>query len=774
LLNDTYELCELVDSRDTHQLYSARDTRNDRVVHIALLRPEVALRKGVAQQFVRAPKVLTQLEHPNVGRVWSVESDATGIPFVVAEPRSGQSLATMLETFPEGMPLGVAVNLLVPVVEAMAAAHGSGLGHGAFDAKHVVLTEQAGTTTPKVFGFGATDAPANPSEDVRAIGALMYRALSGQSANDKRRQPLDELAPHLPLELTELVERCLASADERPADARLLSDELSSLRQRIGGQRASAVSVERAVLRDSPAPAKPALKPAPSAAKLAEAADQRRERKEARARRIAIERAPTAPIEEAPVEAKIDPHGATCFDAEPPRHEPEPDSIVIPPIAAAERDSIEFPMASLRPDTQAAAKPQPSPNQIETKADEPQQTREDRGKGKPRKPDGKQKPNEPGIAVAGPARLAAAFAPLEGGGGIVQGETKEAELVRAFRQSQEEEREKREARFGRAMPMSAAAATAAAAPKPGAGQAKAAPLLAGAKGAAADKKRDPARPTAAEVIALGQLHAQEEANKERRSRFVGALILLLFCFFLARAVPLLNGTRAHVEEVLGTHVKTAAIAFSALSLVMLIKTWALQIQSKELLLKPVTYTLKVVVICSVALCGTYLLPEGALGMVEGVARRFLPWSAAAYFMFLGFYGIMRGMRETQANLIAGLAMTLAYGGSFVGSYMIASNVIAPNMRAGKAQAEVAMQLLEQQQEGGEVDPDALVEGAGLDPEIAADIAKQAAAEDGFKETKIMGGNEEDDMKSIREMGDARKRNSERLDDLKDNLPEMAK
>jgi hypothetical protein len=758
LLNDTYELCELVASRDTHQLYSARDTRNDRLVHIALLRPEVALRQGVAQHFVKAPKLLTQLEHPNVARVWSVETDASGIPFVVEEPRSGQSLAAMIEAFPDGMPLGVAVNLLVPIVEAMAAAHGSGLWHGAFDAKHVVLSEHSGTTTPKVFGFGTKDGTPNPSEDVRAIGALMYRALCGQSASDKRREPLGELAPHLPLELTELVERCLASADERPADARLLSDELSSLRQRIVGQRASAVSVERAVQRDSPAPARPAPKA------RSEANDA------TRARRAAIERAPTAPIEE---EKKIDPHGATCFDAEPPKHAPAPAQ-----VPTQDRESFEFPMASLRPDTQAAAAPQVVlvPDLIETKADEPLATREDRGKGKPRKASAKEKPDGAGIAVAGPARLAAAFAPLEGADNVVQGETKEAELGRAFRQAQDEERQAREARFGRAMPMSAAAATGPSARKPSAGhgqQAKAAPPLAGGKNAA-DKKRDPARPTAAEVMALSQLHAQDEANKERRSRFIGALILMLFCFFLARAVPLLNGPRAQVEEALGTHVKAAAIAFSVLSLVMLIKTWALQIQSKEVLLKPVTYTLKVVVVCATVLCATYLLPQGALGMLEGAARRFLPWSAAAYFMFLGFYGMMRGMREAQANLVAGLMMALAYGGSFIGSYQIASNVIAPNMRAGRAQTELALEMLKQQKEGGPVDHGTLLEGAGLDPEVTAEIAKQAAAEDGFKEAKIMGSSEEEDMKSIREMGDARKRNSERLNELKDKIPELAK
>jgi predicted transcriptional regulator len=136
--------------------------------------------------------------------------------------------------------------------------------------------------------------------------------------------------------------------------------------------------------------------------------------------------------------------------------------------------------------------------------------------------------------------------------------------------------------------------------------------------------------------------------------------------------------------------------------------------------------------------------------------------------------MMKGMRETQANMIAGIAMTLAYGGSFVGSYMIAHNVIAPNMRANRAQAEIAMQIMEAQERGEKPDPALLIGNAGVDPDMAAEIAKQAAAEDGFQEAKMVGGNEEEDMKSIREMSDARKRNGERLDELKDKLPELAK
>jgi hypothetical protein len=565
----------------------------------------------------------------------------------------------------------------------------------------------------------------------------------------------------------------------------MLSDELNGLRQKIVGQRASAVNAERFVPRASPAPAQPktgAVAKPPAAAKPAAKAAEKPVEQPAgnvRSRRDAMERAETAPMEPPPiaepVAAKIDPRGATFVDAVEP---------------ARDRDSVEFPMASDRPSAPqpvAAAKPKPvTPDQIATKAEEPQsvlealesqapqQTREDRGgKGKARKQDSAQaKQDAPAINVAGPARLAAAFAPLEGAANIEQGETREAGLGREFRRQQDAEREQREARYGRPMPISVASANAD--PKQGGPQAKSAAALFNAKSPGADGKKQPARPSAAEVIALGQRHAQEEEQKERRSRLIGALFLFLFCFLLARAVPLLTGPRERALEVLGPNLTITAVAFAAFSVVMLIKTWALQIQSKAMLLKPVTYSMKVVVVCSVALCASHLMPPGAMGIVEGAARRFLPWAGAGYFMFLGFYGMMKGVRETQANMIAGIAMTLAYGGSFVGSYMIAHNVIAPNMRASRAQAEIAMQMVEAQKRGEKLDAKLLLGNAGVDPGMAAEIAKQAAAEDGFQEAKMMGGNEEEDMKSLREMGDARKRNGERLDELKDKLPELAK
>jgi hypothetical protein len=167
-----------------------------------------------------------------------------------------------------------------------------------------------------------------------------------------------------------------------------------------------------------------------------------------------------------------------------------------------------------------------------------------------------------------------------------------------------------------------------------------------------------------------------------------------------------------------------------------------------------------------------LMAEGSsLGMVGATARRILPWASAGFFMFLGFYGIMRGVRETQVNMIAGIVMTLAYGGSFVGSYSITKNVIAPGLQ-GASQAAVAMQVLAQQ--GAEPkDPNALLEAAGVDPALGAELTEQATVEDGFKQVKESGSGNSD-MEAIEEMGAARKRNGAKLGKLSDNLKELAK
>ncbi|MFI5308749.1 MAG: hypothetical protein ACHQ53_15435, partial [Polyangiales bacterium] len=105
VLGARYALDELLVTGEVYDTYLATDRKGGgKKLVVKLLRPELALRAKVVDGFVRTPKTLTELEHPNVARVIAVESDETGIPFVVEERVEGEPLSRSFSGFGEGMP----------------------------------------------------------------------------------------------------------------------------------------------------------------------------------------------------------------------------------------------------------------------------------------------------------------------------------------------------------------------------------------------------------------------------------------------------------------------------------------------------------------------------------------------------------------------------------------------------------------------------------------------------------------------------------------------
>jgi serine/threonine-protein kinase len=230
-----YELHEAFESDELSESYRATDRSSRREVVVRVLRPELALRRDASERFLSASKKLAAIAHPNLPEIIAIESDETGIPFVVEERVAGEALSALFRNFPDGMPLGIAIHTIAPVAEAIAAAHEAGLVHGSLGCERIVLVTRAGGTLPKLLGAftvrgAAQRAAADPRNDVHALGALLYEALCGE-APGARSEALHERAPHLPPPLTALVERCLARKPEsRPASAVAVRDALTGVR----------------------------------------------------------------------------------------------------------------------------------------------------------------------------------------------------------------------------------------------------------------------------------------------------------------------------------------------------------------------------------------------------------------------------------------------------------------------------------------------------------------------------------------------------------------
>jgi len=796
LLNGAYELHEVVDAGVEYDTYRATDVKRGRQVEVKLLKAELALQAGVVDRFLSGPRSLTGLRHPNVSQIVGIESDDTGVPFIVQESVQGDSFATMVASFPQGMPLGVAINVMSPVIDAVAAAHELGLVHGRLTRDQVMLVRAGGTTVPKVTRFGQAPDGVDASSDVRSLGALLYEALSGQPPGrpNKPHPPLDELAPHLPEELLALVERCLSrDPSERPQDATLLREALDAVAARLrGGERKPAAVAPApratpappvaAAARATPAAPAPPRKPSPPP-RVAHGDDETQPVDVDAAAALAQltqpkpqpskqpERKPLAPEPSANTERKPAPAPA-AFSAnigiDATVAQPAPSfAHAATAVMEAGEDVFAFDLSSQPPlaDDDDAGELDDDDDEPElsfepAKPSIPPATRSER----PKKP--KRKAKDDGDASA----LAAAFAPIEGADRIEQGEHEQVAMVRTFRESFEQAQQaaaqSRRRAKGKAESSDAPPAKRDAEPSAPGG-----PLL------SRKQLREGSRPTG-KLTAEQFLQIQHTAGGADRKHEGVALELLFFLFVLLLpfATPLLcDLDSAHVQQVLHGKQKLAAGVFGVLTVIALVRTWALQISAKPTLLRPVNTMLKVVTVTVCILALGFFLPAGAMGSFGRFARIVLPWASSGFYGFLALYGLARALREAGQSPVRGIGMTLLYLGAFFGSYQILTTTVLTQARrqamakhAGGHELstkEKLTELLAGGQREGQADA-----GVAELGEVPEELTKEKA----MVQRKEVGASEADDMAAVNELTEAKKRKSQGFEKMRKKMGELTR
>jgi hypothetical protein len=363
--------------------------------------------------------------------------------------------------------------------------------------------------------------------------------------------------------------------------------------------------------------------------------------------------------------------------------------------------------------------------------------------------------------------LAAAFAPMEGSENIGQGEAESASRGRSFRRAFEDEQ---------------AAATVAR--RAGRQRAEAPEPAPPSKDKEKDKEkdRDPAgilvsRKQLREGVAPAQqrglsdeqmriLRERTKDEESRRDRIIAALLFLLFVFLLGYAVPMLcDASHLKAQAMFGKYTRLAVAGFSVLTVIALIRTWAMQIHARPIFMRPVTTMLKVVTALVWVLSATFYLPEGALGPVEHGARMGLPWASSFFYFFLAFYGLVRSAREASANAPAALALAMLYLGAFFGSYRVLMTTVfvhkAQATNASGAPTSAVGKLKELVLTTGETPrPPPSLEGfdAGIDEPL--------------EERKNAGASEADDMNSIDQLERSRKQKSQQFNDLGSHMNQV--
>jgi serine/threonine-protein kinase len=248
-------------------VYAARHMTLEEPVAIKVLRPSMMGIAGMVARFIREARAASRIRSPYVARVTDVDTLPSGVPYMVMEHLEGIDLGALRRT---AGPLNIheAATYIAQACDAIAEAHGLGIIHRDLKPSNLFLARRRDERrTIKVLDFGISKVE-NLSEedatkpgimmgspkymspeqmrsirdvdirtDIWALGAILYDMLAGRPpfiADNMAQvctmvlhgQPpsLRSLRPEVPIELQEIVEKCL---QKKPEDRFATADDLA-------------------------------------------------------------------------------------------------------------------------------------------------------------------------------------------------------------------------------------------------------------------------------------------------------------------------------------------------------------------------------------------------------------------------------------------------------------------------------------------------------------------------------------------------------------------
>ncbi len=259
----TFEILAPLGAGGMGEVYRARDTRLGREVAVKVLPGERLSDPTRRARFVQEAKAASALNHPCIVTIYEIES-AEAIDFIVMELVPGKTLDALIPR--QGMRLGEALRVAIPIADAVSAAHARGIVHRDLKPSNVMVTPEGAV---KVLDLGLAklfDGATNSSEDATTLdgqaglsqpgatagtpaymspeqaaggtvdtrtdifsfGTVLYelvtgrRPFAGSSAAEvqaalmkEQPKPPSQLVPELPRELERIILRCLRKEPDR-------------------------------------------------------------------------------------------------------------------------------------------------------------------------------------------------------------------------------------------------------------------------------------------------------------------------------------------------------------------------------------------------------------------------------------------------------------------------------------------------------------------------------------------------------------------------------
>lgn len=167
-----YRLEEFLGAGGTSEVWRAVDERLGRVVAIKILKSEL-VRGNLPARVEQEARAAAQLRHPAVVEIYDVGHLDSGLPFLALEYLVGRTVAEVVE---ERGPMSAvdAVSALLPICDALAAAHEAGVVHRDVKPDNIFLARfDRSHVQPKIVDFGVAKVALPASQRLTVVGTVV-------------------------------------------------------------------------------------------------------------------------------------------------------------------------------------------------------------------------------------------------------------------------------------------------------------------------------------------------------------------------------------------------------------------------------------------------------------------------------------------------------------------------------------------------------------------------------------------------------------------------
>lgn len=257
-----YALIGELGSGGMGSVYEAENAWTGRRVAIKTLRTELLGSSDIVARFLQEGRATARIQHSNVLEILDMGQEANGELYIVQEFLVGTDLRTRLTAGP--MTLREAIDALLPIMGALAAAHARGIIHRDVKPANIVLAREASSSepVPKLIDFGvakvipglpdglismtntmrgelmgtpsymspeqiAGDPELDGRADIWSMGVVLYEALTGQRAFSGDSLPevirkilsvkppaIRDVSPRVPQEIVDVIGKMMETERE--------------------------------------------------------------------------------------------------------------------------------------------------------------------------------------------------------------------------------------------------------------------------------------------------------------------------------------------------------------------------------------------------------------------------------------------------------------------------------------------------------------------------------------------------------------------------------